>query len=60
MVTLMRRCRKQQQVTAVVAKRLRKFEVLRLGNFRSGLVRRQMVRFVKDDQIPARSFQVFS
>ena len=56
-VTLMRCCRKQQQVTAVVAKCLSKFEVLCLRHFRSGLIRRQMMRLIEDDQIPAGSFE---
>ena len=60
MVALMGRCRKQQKVAAMVAKRLGKLEILCLRNFRSALVRRQMMRLIEDDQIPAGGFEYSS
>src|SRR5262249_21438261 len=58
-IALVWRCGKQQEIPAVTAKRLGEFEILRLRDLRSGLIGRQMMRLVKDDQIPWWSFEYF-
>lgn len=59
MIALVGCRRKQQQITAVVAKRLCKLEILGLGNLSSCLIRSKMMRLVKDNQIPVGSLQYF-